>query len=276
MTGMSDSKKLWIGCGLGGVALMSLLAMDGLAEEGGWSGPSGEMAMAGRSLMPMGDAGADQPQNSAPQPGAQQAGISGQGEAHQALAGLTQIRQQQCQSGNQLACKVLPEMPGYGQQLTQMDQGCRSGDQNACNSYQNLAQRIFTAYSESAAVMQAGEAGMAQMNSWRAQMNQNAANSMANLQAQAAAGQAAHNARQETYATMNRNWEAGQASQDRSHGRFIDGIYEGTTMHGGGVQSRIPHGSTGYTDGYGNVITGREGGQAPDGWQEMTPTYAAP
>ncbi|BAK67375.1 hypothetical protein SLG_27000 [Sphingobium sp. SYK-6] len=124
--------------------------------------------------------------------------------------------------------------------------------------------------------MQAGEAGMAQMNAWRAQMNSNAAASMANLRAQGAASQAAQEARQESYDTTNRNWKAGQDSLDRNHGRAVDGVYEGTTMDGAGVQARVPYGSTGYTDGNGNVLAVPKGGRAPDGWQEMKETYKAP
>lgn len=269
-------KKLLLGISLGGAALMSVLTLAALTDAGEYSTTEDGMTPEQQGAMMAGYGDPGQPQASGQQAGGPPSGTHAQGNVQQALAGLTQIRQQQCQSGNQLACQVLPQMPGYQQQLAQMDQGCRSGDSQACSAYDGLAQQIFTAYSESAAVMQAGEAGMAQMDAWRAQMNRNAANSMADLQARGAAGQAAHNARQESHAAMNRNWEAGQASIDRGHGRFIDGIYEGTTMDGGGVQSRIPHGSTGYTDGYGNVITGREGGQAPDGWQEMTPTYAEP
>ena len=66
-----------------------------------------------------------------------------------------------------------------------MDEGCRSGDQGAWKAFEKWAQQISTAYAESAAVMRAGEAGMAQMDAWRAQMNGNAAASMANLRAQA-------------------------------------------------------------------------------------------
>lgn len=198
------------------------------------------------------------------------------GEVQQALQGLTQIRQQQCQSGNQMACQVLPQMPGIQQQLAQFEQGCKAGNRNACAQYDNLAQRIFTAYSESAAVMQQGAAAMAQMDAWRAQMNANAAASMANLQARGAAGQAAHEARQDANAAMNRSWAAGQASIDRSQGRAVDRIYEGTTMNGAGVQARVPYGSTGYTDGHGNVVAVPDGQRGPDGWQQMQPTYAAP
>ncbi|MFC4255151.1 hypothetical protein GRI97_06925 [Altererythrobacter xixiisoli] len=267
-------KKLLLGISLGGAALMSVLTLAALADAEEFSADDADMASMQPGAMPAGYGDPDRPNGQ--QAGAPPSGARSQGDAQQALAGLTQIRQQQCQSGNQLACQVLPQMPGYQQQLTQMDQGCRSGDSQACNAYDSLAQQIFTAYSESAAVMQAGEASMAQMDAWRAQMNQNAANRMANLRAQGAAGQAAHNARQESYAAMNRNWEAGQASIDRGHGRFIDSIYEGTTMDGGGVQTRVPHGSTGYTDGYGNVVAVPEGNAGPDGWQAMNPTYAAP
>lgn len=256
------NKKLLVGCGLGAVALVSIVAMDGQTSE--VAPPQHVVAQ-----QDMGD-------QSQPPSVPQQPVDSRSGEAQQALVGLIQIRQQQCQMGNQLACQVLPEMPARQQKLAGLDQACRSGDRNACGEHQQMAQTIITAYSESAAVMRAGEAGMAQMNNWRAQMNSNAAASMANLQARAAAGQAAHNARQESYAAMNRNWEAGQASAERTQGRFIDGIYEGTTMDGGGVQSRIPYGSTGYTDGRGNVVAVPNGGQAPDGWQAMNPTYAAP
>jgi len=196
--------------------------------------------------------------------------------AQQALLGLLQIRQEQCQSGNQLACDALPEFPGHSRQLAQLSQGCQAGDGQACTSYRNLSESIFTAYSESAAVMRNGAAAMAQMDAWRAQMNRNADASLANLRAQGAAGQAAHEARQQSYDSMNQAWQAGQESSDRTQGRTIDSIYGGTTMDGGGVQTRVPYGETGYTDGNGNVVTVPHGGTAPDGWQPMRETYAVP
>lgn len=218
--------------------------------------------------------------NSASRPGTEQSDVASgdlqQDGAQQALAGLLQIRQEQCQSGNQLACDALPEFPGHNRQLARLSQSCRSGDGEACTSYRALAERIFAAYSESAAVMRNGAEAMAQMDAWRAQMNRNAATSLANLRAQGAAGQAAHEARQQSYDAMNRAWQAGQDISDRTQGRTIDRIYEGTTMDGGGVQTRIPYGETGYTDGRGNVITVPKGGTPPDGWQPMKETYAAP
>lgn len=217
---------------------------------------------------------------SAPRQGTQQADMASgdpqQDGAQQALAGLLRIRQEQCQSGNRLACQALPEFPGHSRQLAELSQACRSGDGQACASHRNLAERILTAYSESAAVMRNGAEAMAQMDGWRAQMNRNAAASLANLRAQGAAGQAAHEARQQSFDGMNRAWQAGQESSDRTQGRTIDRIYEGTTMDGGGVQTRIPYGETGYTDGRGNVITVPKGGTAPDGWQPMKETYAVP
>lgn len=262
------NRKLLLGCGLGGIALLSMVRLDGAAQEDERSPVGGEPMLARQTVVSPHDdrrVPADAPRTA-----------SRQGEAQQALAGLTQIRQQQCQMGNQLACQVLPQMPGYGSKLAQLDEGCRSGDRAACTAFDNLARQISTAYAESAAVMRAGEAGMAQMDAWRAQMNSNAAASMATLQARAAAGQVAHEARQEANAAMTRSWEAGQASAERTQGRFVDGIYEGTTMDGGGVQARVPYGSRGYTDGHGNVIAIEEGGRVPDGWQPMDPTYAAP
>ncbi len=197
-------------------------------------------------------------------------------EAQQALRGLYAIRQQQCQSGNSLACQTLGEFPKHSQNLSQAAQGCRAGAQEACAAYNNLSQRIFTAYAESAQVMQQGAQASAQMDAWRSQMNANHANNMARLGAQAAAGQAAHQARQESYAAQNQAWANGQASAERNTGRFNDYVYEGTTMNGGGVQTRVPYGSTGYTDGRGNVVAVPDGGTPPDGWQRMNPTYAAP
>lgn len=197
-------------------------------------------------------------------------------QAQQALQGLYGIRQQQCQMGNSLACQSLGEFPRHSQTLAQSGQACRSGNQQACGAYNALSQKIFKAYAESAQVMQAGAQANAQMDAWRAQMNGNHAANMARLGQQAAAGQAAHEARQGMYAGMNQTWQNGQASGERSTGRFNDYIYEGTTVNGGGVQTRIPNGSVGYTDGYGNVAVGPEGGTPPSGWQQMTPTYAAP
>lgn len=270
------NKKAVIANGLVGVALVSILA------EGQSAAGIGDAAFAGADLN-----GRDQgmmmhasqtSMNGAPAIPADgvAGGHTGQDGAQQALEELAQMREQQCQSGNQLACQAVPTIPGIRTQLTELGQSCQSGDSQACGSYRNLAQRIRTAYSESAAVMRQGVEGMAQMDAWRNQMNTNAAASMANLQSMGARGQAAHAARQESYAAMNKAWAAGQASGERTQGRFIDGIYEATTMSGGGVQARIDYGQTGYIDGYGNVVTGPEGGSAPDGYQEMTPTYAAP
>lgn len=265
-------KKLLLGCALGGAALVSVLTVEGMAGGREPAMAANEPAPVQQEVMP----------TNTSEPGQQDQrsqwvdDTTGQDGAQMALIGLTQIRQQQCQMGNQLACQVLPQMSGYQQQLRQLEMRCRRGERSACDAHTSLYRRITVAYNESAAVMQQGEAGMAQMNAWRAQMNRNAANSMANLQARGAAGQAAHNARQEANAEMNRSWEAGQASAERTQGRFVDGIYGGTTMDGGGVQSRIPYGSQGYTDGRGNVIAVPEGGRAPDGWQAMDPTYEAP
>lgn len=260
-------KKLWIGCGIGVAALAVALAIDDPAAGIG----AAEPYTAGYAVGPDGSGGQDRPGT-----GAEPSATPGQGDARMALAGLTQIRQQQCQSGNQLACQALPEMPGIERQLIQLEQQCGSGDRSACERHAGLARKISVAYQESAAVMEQGAAAMARMDAWRGQMNRNAAASMDALRARGAAGQAAHADRQATYAAQNRSWEAGQASSDRTQGRYIDGIYEGTTMDGGGVQSRVPYGSTGYTDGRGNVIAVPNGGRAPDGWQEMTPTHAVP
>ncbi|RSY76299.1 hypothetical protein DAH66_22050 [Sphingomonas koreensis] len=270
-----DGKKLLLGGALGGLVLVSVMAVEGLAGGREPGTVANEPVPEQQAFMQVNTSGPGQ-QDQQGQQGRPVDDTTGQGGAQQALVALMQIRKQQCQMGNQLACQVLPQMSGYQQQLGQLEQGCRRGDRNACDGHASLARRITVAYNESAAVMQQGEAGMAQMNAWRAQMNQNAANSMANLQARGAAGQAAHNARQEANAAMNRSWESGQASAERTQGRFVDGIYGGTTMDGGGVQSRIPYGSRGYTDGRGNVIAVPEGGRAPDGWQAMDPTYAAP
>lgn len=278
MEGQGMNKKVMIATGLAGVALVGILAESQNAASIGdaafigveLNGPDQDIMVDAAQIPVNGSRAATMPAE------ATAGGNSGQDGALQALEGLAQIRQQQCQSGNQLACQVIPTIPGVRAQLTQLGQSCGSGESQACGSYRSLSQRIFTAYFESAAVMRQGDEAMAQMNSWRNQMNANAAASMANLQATGARGQAAHAAQQEAYAAMNDTWAAGQASGERTQGRFIDGIYEGTTMSGGGVQARIGYGQTGYIDGYGNVITGPEGSNAPTGYEEMTPTYATP
>ena len=157
--------------------------------------------------------------------------------AHQALEGLLQIRREQCQTGNQLACEDLSRFPERSRQLVQSSHACSSGDEQACTSYGNLAQGIFTAYSESAAVMQQGEEAMAQMNAWRAQMNRNAATSLANLRAQGAAGQAAHEARQQSYEAMNGAWQSRQDGGDTAQQQRIDQIYEQERCSDGRVVS---------------------------------------
>ncbi len=271
-------KRTIIGCGMG---IAALAVAVGLEATGGGSDHAPQQIIADQSDMPTGNAspvsyGQDaMPQGATPQEVLPQ-GAAQQGDAQQALLALAQIRRQQCQNGIQPACQGVQQIPGYEQQLARWGSACQSGDRQACGEYQNLSRRIFTAYSESAAVMREGAEGMARMDAWRGQMNANAAASMSNLQARAAAGQAAHNARQDSYAAQNRAWADGQASAERGHGRFVDGIYGGTTMDGGGVQARIPYGSTGYTDGRGNVVAVPDGGSPPDGWRPMNPTYAAP
>lgn len=241
-----------------------LLGLAGCGESGGQAAARGDPQQGVQGVSQQGPQG----------PGGVQPASGGQAE--QALQGLYAIRQQQCQMGNQLACQSLGEFPGHSQQLAQAGQACRSGDQRACGAYNALSQRIQTAYAESAQVMQAGAQGEAQMNAWRAQMNANHAGNMARLNAQAAAGQAAHQARQESYAAHNQAWANNQAAAERNTGRFNDYIYEGTTVNGGGVQTFTPYGSTAYTDGQGQVVMGPEGGEPPAGYQQMTPTYAAP
>lgn len=250
--------KVLLGCGLGALTLVLLAGCQEVGDDSALA--DGERAAQRGKMLP----------ENAPSANPQQDG------AQQALQALLQIRQEQCQSGNQLACEDIGRFPGRSQKLAEAIQACRSGTSQACQAYKTMAEQVFTSYSESAAVMQNGRERMAQMEAWRGQMNANANASMAALKAQGAAGQAAHEARQESYAAMNNAWEAGQASQDRSHGRHIDSIYEGTTMDGGGVQTRIPYGQTGYTDGNGNVATVPQGSDGPYGWQEMNPTYAAP
>lgn len=272
------NKKAMIATGLVGVALLSIFAGGQSAAGIGnaaftgadLNGPDQGMMMHASQTSMNGALAATMPAEGMAGGNAEQDG------AQQALEGLAQIRQQQCQSGNQLACQAVPTIPGIRARLTQLGQSCQSGESQACGSYRDLSQRIFTAYSENAAVMRQGDEGTAEMDAWRNQMNTNAAASMANLQSIGARGQAAHAARQESFAAMNKAWAAGQASGERTQGRFIDGIYEGTTMSGGGVQARIDYGQTGYTDGHGDVVNGPEGSSAPSGYQEMTPTYAAP
>lgn len=249
------------GHGIGAFLLVALLAA--CADQESIEGDQGFLE--GQSASGQGTAAADMASANPQQDGAQQA-----------LQGLLQIRQEQCQSGNQLACQDLNAFPERSRQLAQSSQACQSGDGQACASYRTLAEGIFTAYSESAAVMRNGAAAMAQMDAWRTQMNRNAAASLANLRAQGAAGQAAHEARQQSYDAMNRSWQAQQDSSDRTQGRTIDSIYGGTTMDGGGVQTRVPYGERGYTDGNGNVISVPQGGTPPDGWQPMRETYAVP
>ena len=191
-------KRAIIGWGLGGVALAVAV---GLGATGGGVDRDPQLVVADLGDMQAGDASyasydaAAMPQGAAPQDMPPQGAIP-HGDAQQALMALAQIRRQQCQNGIQQACQGVQQIPGYEQQLARWGSACRSGDRQACGQYQNLAQRIFTAYSESAAVMRAGAEGMAQMNAWRGQMNANAAASMSNLQARGAAGQAAHDARQ--------------------------------------------------------------------------------
>lgn len=283
-----DKRILW-GAGLAAVAVVVMgvsvagagwnaAAGGGYAADGygGESGPAGYMAAGGPQA---GYAGGPAGEADGPAYGDQAAGAPQSGgaqQAMQALNGLAQIRQQQCQNGIGPACQQLQRMPGYQQQLVQFDQGCRRGDRQACGQLQDLSQRIFTDYQQSAAVVQAGRDGMARMDAWRAQMNRNADASMANLQAQGARGQAAHQARQDSYAAMNQGYAARDAAGDRNQGRYVDGIYGGTTYDGGGVQGRVDYGSTGYTDGNGNMVAVPNGMNAPDGYSQMNETYASP
>ncbi|MDZ4375180.1 MAG: hypothetical protein U1C74_27670, partial [Phenylobacterium sp.] len=257
-------------CGDGGEAMAQRdagPAFEGVVQPVSQAGPPQALQQAPQGGAP------PMPQGGQPQGGPPQASET---QAQQALRGLYGIRQQQCQMGNTLACQALGEFPRHSQDLAQAAQACRAGGPPACGTFNALSQRIFTSYAESAQVMQAGAQSAAQMEAWRAQMNANHAGNMARLNAQAAAGQAAHEARQESYAAQNQAWANGQAAAERNTGRFNDYIYEGTTVNGGGVQTRIPYGSAGYTDRQGNVIAVPDGAPAPDGWQKMNPTYAAP
>ncbi len=260
-----NSMKL-AGLCIGGLMLASLLAGCGAEDS-----PDDDQGFAeGQGASQQGMAQQGMAQQGLPPGNPQSDG------AQQALQGLFQIRQEQCGTGNQLACDSLREFPAHSQKLAQLSQACQSGDGSACASYRSFPEQIFASYSESAAVMRQGEDAMAQMNAWRSQMNSNAAASMSNLRAQGAAGQAAHEARQQSYDAMNGAWRSGQESSDRTQGRTIDSIYGGTTMDGGGVQTRVPYGEVGYTDGNGNVITLPQGSAPPVGWQPMRKTYAVP
>jgi hypothetical protein len=250
-----------------------LLALAACSDGGGAAPERQDPQLVSENGPPQG------PQSDAQRPvGPQQGGAQqvAENEAQRALQGLYAIRQQQCQTGNNLACQSLGEFPRHNQRLVQSAQACRAGDQQACGTYNTLSQTIFKAYAESAQVMQSGAEAAAQMDAWRGQMNANHDRNMARLGAQAAAGQAAHEARQAAYAAQNQAWANGQAAAERNTGRFNDYIYEGTTVNGAGVQTRIPYGSTGYTDRQGNVVAVPDGAQPPPGWQKMDPTYAAP
>jgi hypothetical protein len=118
--------------------------------------------------------------------------------------------------------------------------------------------------------------GAAPMDDWQPRMNATHAGNMARLRDQAAAGEAAHRARQQAYASRNQAWADRQAASERNTGRFVDLIHERTTVEGGGVRTFVPYGSTAYTDSYGAVIVVPEDGEGPTGWRKMTPTYAAP
>lgn len=282
MKRLKSKKAVW-GASLAGVALIVAVASGAGASEDGWAGGLGDADASSpatdaltSSFAQMDDRHAQYRQDSSAVSLPAEGPDAANGQAEQALDALVGLRQQQCQMGNQMACQALPAFNKVRAELARSRHSCRAGASSGCDSYAALSQRIFKSYSETAAVMQAGEQGMANMNAWRNQMNQNAANSMANLQALGARGQAAHAARQEMYDGMHRSWQAQQDSIARQHGQRIDRIYEGTTMHGGGVQNRIDDGFVGYTDGYGNVTQVPEGRDGPDGWQRMQPTFAAP
>lgn len=121
-----------------------------------------------------------------------------------------------------------------------------------------------------------GGQGPVPVDDWRSRMNVTHADNMARLRAQAAAGQAAHRARQDSYASMNQAWADRQAAGERETGRFIDMINERTTVQAGGVRTDVPYGSAAFTDGYGAVILLPEDQEGPAGWRKMTPLYGAP
>lgn len=267
---------------IGAAALALLVAACGPAAqqaeaEMGMQGP--QMAAVDAGMPPMGpDSGPpaqfSQVAQVAPQGGG--GGSAMAGGAEQALQQVAMMRQAWCQQGNQLACQSLSAMPGHQQKLAQSAAGCRQGNQRACGEYNNLAQRIFQEVSNMTGINQSHQQNMGTIAAGTAAMTAGHNQRMGEIQRRGAANTAAHNARQESYGAMNQTYNNTQAMGERNTGRFNDYIYEGTTMQGGGVQTRAPYGSTAYTDGSGNVVYGAQGGQAPSGWQELTPSYEAP
>ena len=101
----------WVRC-IGGLMLVTLLA--GCADQESADGDP--TFVDGQGASEQGTAQAGMASGDPQQDGAQQA-----------LQGLLQIRQEQCQSGNQLACDALPEFPGHSRQLAQSSSGLPIG-----------------------------------------------------------------------------------------------------------------------------------------------------
>src|SRR5690349_10168647 len=116
MNGGITGRKFFIGCGLAGVGLAAIITTNETRGD--------EVSQARSAAV----APVAQASGRGFEPQASQLSSARQGEVLQALEDLTQIRKEQCQSGNQLACQVLTQMPGYGRQLSQLDETCQSGD----------------------------------------------------------------------------------------------------------------------------------------------------
>ena len=102
---------------------------------------------------------------------------------------------------------------------------------------------------------------------------------MANIQAQGAANTARHNARMNNMDASLRNWEAQQASSDRSHASFVKTIRGVETYRDGGATVELDSGfNQAWSRGDGTYILSNSPGFDPgsvfqdQNWQEMKPT----
>ena len=102
---------------------------------------------------------------------------------------------------------------------------------------------------------------------------------MANIQAQGAAGTAAHNDRMASMDNQMRSWESQQSSQDRKHTSFVQTIREVQTYQDGNGKVELSSGyDQAWSRGDGTYILSNSPSFDPSSvlqdqnWKEMTPT----
>ncbi len=180
-------------------------APQGQAASAGY--PSGSLAPAGPAGQWAAPNGGGFPGQGGGQAGGGQAGGGAviphpePGQLMQAAQMASAGSQQMCQQGMQAACQLVNSMQQTLQQAQQYHQGCHTGDQQTCGQYLQLAQVIF-----------GGGAGGPQAGGFTPDPNYTPEGALAQLQAQGAAGTAAHEARMRAAEERQRAWMRNNAN----------------------------------------------------------------